>query len=132
MSWTDMLFSPYGRIRRRDFWLWMIAKTIGVPVLFFALLLLLKLIHLKSPDTEQLIGVIIMMVCWATFVLSNICLIVKRWHDRNKSGWLYLILFIPVLGWIWTLVECGCLDGTPARNRYGKSPKGLGEEARAF
>jgi len=110
----------------------MIAKTIGVPLLFVALFFGLKAANLKNPDMEQLAGVAIMMLCWAIFVLSNICLIVKRWHDRNKTGWLYLILVIPVIGWIWTLVECGFLDGTPERNRYGKSPKGLGEEARAF
>ena len=132
MSWTDMLFSPYGRIRRRDFWVWMIVKTIGIPVLFVAAFCGLKLVHIKDQNTETMIAMAIMMLCWALFALSNICLIVKRWHDRDRTGWMYLILLVPVIGWLWPLVECGLLDGTPRRNRFGKSPKGLGEEARAF
>jgi uncharacterized membrane protein YhaH (DUF805 family) len=47
----------------------------------------------------------------------------KRWHDRDKSGWMYLILSIPLVGLIWTFMECGILGGTPGSNKYGRSPK---------
>jgi len=30
---------------------------------------------------------------------------------------------IPVIGGLWTLIECGFLDGTPGSNKYGPSPK---------
>ena len=32
--------------------------------------------------------------------------------------------FIPFIGWIWYLVECGCLPGTPGPNRFGPDPLG--------
>lgn len=51
-----------------------------------------------------------------------ICVGIKRWHDRDKSGWFVLVGFIPVIGWIWTLVECGCLKGTDGPNRFGPDP----------
>ncbi len=35
----------------------------------------------------------------------------KRWHDRNKSGWWSLIILVPMIGWVWTIVECGLLRG---------------------
>ncbi len=132
MSWNDILFSPYGRIRRRDFWIWSIVKTIAIPLLFVAVMLLTTLLHIKDKDMQGLIGIADFYLCLALFALANICLIVKRWHDRDKSGWMYLILIIPFIGWLWTLIECGFLDGTQGRNRYGRSPKGLGEEPRAF
>jgi uncharacterized membrane protein YhaH (DUF805 family) len=50
---------------------------------------------------------------------------IKRWHDRDKSGWWVLTGFIPVVGPIWSLIECGILDGTPGPNRFGLSPKGV-------
>jgi uncharacterized membrane protein YhaH (DUF805 family) len=50
---------------------------------------------------------------------------VKRWHDRDKSGWWVLIAFIPIIGAFWVLIECGFLDGTPGPNRFGPSPKGV-------
>ncbi|MFT6862889.1 MAG: uncharacterized membrane protein YhaH (DUF805 family), partial [Akkermansiaceae bacterium] len=46
----------------------------------------------------------------------------KRWHDRGKSGWMILVNFIPLVGGIWALVECGFLSGTPGPNQYGPDP----------
>ena len=46
----------------------------------------------------------------------------KRYHDRNKSGWWILIVFVPVIGAIWYFVECGFLRGTRGPNPYGPDP----------
>jgi uncharacterized membrane protein YhaH (DUF805 family) len=43
---------------------------------------------------------------------------IKRFHDRDKSGWWVLIAFVPIIGWIWYLIECGFLPGTDGPNRY--------------
>lgn len=51
-----------------------------------------------------------------------VCVAIKRWHDRDKSGWWVLIALIPVIGAIWTLVECGILKGTEGPNRFGADP----------
>jgi uncharacterized membrane protein YhaH (DUF805 family) len=63
-----------------------------------------------------------------------ICLEIKRWHDRNKSWEWTFIKCIPVVGNIWALVECGFLNGTQGPNRFGPSPKGVGNDtvAKAF
>jgi hypothetical protein len=47
---------------------------------------------------------------------------VKRWHDRDKSGWWVLIALIPIFGWCWTIVECSFLKGTEGSNRFGTDP----------
>ena len=47
---------------------------------------------------------------------------VKRWHDRNKSGWWMLIILVPVIGSLWYLIECGFLKGTTGPNTYGPDP----------
>jgi uncharacterized membrane protein YhaH (DUF805 family) len=54
---------------------------------------------------------------WIGLVLS-----VKRWHDRNKSGWWVLVNLVPVVGWLWQLIECGFLRGTTGPNRFGQDP----------
>ena len=51
---------------------------------------------------------------WSHFVIN-----VKRWHDRDKSGWWVLIGLIPLIGAIWALVELGFLKGTYGKNRFG-------------
>jgi uncharacterized membrane protein YhaH (DUF805 family) len=47
---------------------------------------------------------------------------VRRMHDTDRSGWWYLVGFIPLLGLIWLIVLL-TQDGTPGINRFGPSPK---------
>ena len=47
---------------------------------------------------------------------------VKRCHDRNRTGWLLLLGFIIVFGWLWLLVDLFILGGTRGANRYGRQP----------
>jgi uncharacterized membrane protein YhaH (DUF805 family) len=47
---------------------------------------------------------------------------VKRWHDRDKSGWWILINLVPVIGGLWSLIETGFLPGTRGSNRFGPDP----------
>ncbi|HAE49771.1 MAG TPA: DUF805 domain-containing protein, partial [Tistrella mobilis] len=46
----------------------------------------------------------------------------RRCHDRGRSGWFQLIMLIPLIGWIWLLVEIGFLRGTEGPNRFGPDP----------
>jgi uncharacterized membrane protein YhaH (DUF805 family) len=46
---------------------------------------------------------------------------IKRFHDRDKSGWWVLIGLVPIIGAIWLLIELGFLKGTPGPNRFGPS-----------
>ncbi len=47
----------------------------------------------------------------------------------DKSAWFLAIGLIPLIGAIWLFVELGILDGTQGPNRFGPSPKGIGEPA---
>ena len=61
------------------------------------------------------IGIIagIILIPYAIFsIWSGIAIGIKRWHDRDKSGWWMFIVLIPIIGAIWAFVECGCLRGT--------------------
>jgi uncharacterized membrane protein YhaH (DUF805 family) len=40
--------------------------------------------------------------------------VVRRMHDRGKSGWWALLYFVPGIGWLWLIIECGFLPGKPA------------------
>ena len=49
---------------------------------------------------------------------------VRRLHDTDRSGWWYLLTFVPVANIV--LIVFWALDGTPGPNRFGPSPKGVG------
>ena len=53
------------------------------------------------------------------YLIPAIIVHIKRFHDRNKSGWWLLIGLIPIIGAIWLLIELGFLTGTPGPNRFG-------------
>jgi uncharacterized membrane protein YhaH (DUF805 family) len=48
-------------------------------------------------------------LAWVSFAST-----VRRFHDRGKSGWWALLYFMPFIGWLWIIVECGMLPGKPA------------------
>jgi uncharacterized membrane protein YhaH (DUF805 family) len=39
--------------------------------------------------------------------------VTRRFHDRGKSGWWALLYFVPFIGWLWILIECGFLPVKP-------------------
>jgi uncharacterized membrane protein YhaH (DUF805 family) len=45
----------------------------------------------------------------------SVASIVRRLHDRNKSGWWALLYAVPVIGWGWCFIECGFLPGARIR-----------------
>lgn len=71
-------------------------------------------------ETESLVAAALVLV----FLWPKIAISVKRWHDRNKSGWWVFINLIPIVGPIWALVEQGFLRGTQGPNDYGDDPLG--------
>ncbi len=52
-------------------------------------------------------------------LIPAIIVYIKRFHDRDKSGWWVLIGLVPLIGQLWLLIECGFLAGTPGPNRFG-------------
>lgn len=62
-------------------------------------------------------------------LLPSLALGVRRLHDTDRSGWWYLIAFVPLVGFIVLLVFF-CSKGTTGSNRFGEDP--LGNPAAIF
>lgn len=108
-----ILLDPRGRIGRATFWLYGVAALMGMGVLGH---LLLGIARVRAETAEHIVNV---LLAWPAIATSA-----KRWHDRDKSGAWVLVVLIPVVGWIWALVENGLLRGTPGPNRFGPDPLG--------
>ncbi len=105
MTFKEIAFSRHGRINRATYCIY----TIGVYFLFACSIILGNVI-------ESIFNIIVIL--YVILAYSMIVIQVKRWHDRNKSGWWVLINFIPVLG-LWAFVENGFLKGDEFANDYG-------------
>lgn len=107
------VFSFDGRINRSTYWgIWLVLHCV-----FGGLTYLLELL-----DAPMFAVVILLFALLAVFWIS-LAIQIKRWHDRDKSGWCVFITLIPFIGGIWTFIECSCLAGTPGENTYGPEPE---------
>jgi uncharacterized membrane protein YhaH (DUF805 family) len=106
-----MFFSLQGRVSRRQFWLWGVLALLGLAVLGHALL---GIARVPARRADLIVN---LLLVWPALAVS-----VKRWHDRDKSGWWVLLNLLPVVGWLWALVDNGFLRGTAGPNRFGLDP----------
>ena len=111
---TWILFGFAGRIPRRVFWgAWLASAAVSWAIVFA----LAAVFGQKSG-----IGAGEMLVLQVLLIWISLAIQIKRWHDRDKSGWWVLINLIPLIGAIWAFVETGCLRGTIGPNAYGADP----------
>jgi uncharacterized membrane protein YhaH (DUF805 family) len=112
------LFGFRGRLSRAGFW-----ETVASILLVDVLIVLGGLYAADSgaPAGQALLQAapwaLILLTVWGSLATS-----VKRLHDRGRTGWLILIALIPVIGWLWLLVDLFLLEGDEGRNRYGRPP----------
>jgi uncharacterized membrane protein YhaH (DUF805 family) len=115
IDWGTLLFSFNGRINRAKFWAGLVMIWV-VPWFVVAVALVLNSWVIGR------VGIVLhVFTLWPVIAIN-----VKRWHDRDKSGWWILIGLIPIIGSIWSLIETGFLPGTNGRNQYGPDPLGFG------
>lgn len=107
-----IFLDPRGRIGRAAFWLYGVAALFGLGLLGQ---MLLGIARIRHEHAEHIVNLLLLWPAIATAA--------KRWHDRDKSAWWVLIVAIPVIGWIWALIENGLLRGTPGPNRFGLDPQ---------
>jgi uncharacterized membrane protein YhaH (DUF805 family) len=110
----DIFFSPEGRIPRGLWW----GSVVVLSLLYAPIILPIKK---YAPELYLPIALIL--------GIPGIFLNAKRFHDRNKSAWWFLLGVVPVIGPLWIFIECGCLAGTLGPNRFG-FPELFGSESR--
>jgi uncharacterized membrane protein YhaH (DUF805 family) len=104
-----------GRAQRSEFWWWILFVTL--LQIAASIVLTVLLIVFQNAGFLQWLGVLIFMIVVLAVILPSIAVSVRRLHDRDLSGWWYLLGFVP-FGSIVLLVWY-VLPGTPAPNRYG-------------
>lgn len=113
-----------GRARRKEYWMYTLIFTvllIALMTIMFSVLSFSDETGIESGPGVYLTVILVIVFLFAHFIPS-IALTVRRLHDTGKSGWWYLIVFVPYLGnfviFIFTLI-----DGDRGDNKYGSNPK---------
>ena len=113
IDWVHLFFQFDGRINRAKWWLGIVVIWIVEGIVF----------AIVGSDNTNIFGLVGLVFLWPSLALA-----IKRFHDRDKSGWWVLIALIPIIGFFWILIELGMLEGTNGPNQYGPDPLGSGEQ----
>ena len=97
-----------GRAKRSEYWLFFLIHVIISVVL--------AVIAAVGPDFLAIVPVLY----WLALIVPQFAVGARRLHDTGKSGWLQLILLVPLVGWIIVLI----LMAMPGQgdNNYGPVP----------
>jgi uncharacterized membrane protein YhaH (DUF805 family) len=119
LKWNDFR----SRSSRSEYWWATLFVTLaGFPLGFIVGFVIgfLSVTAGFSETTMENVLVIIMLPVQIFIIIASTCLVIRRLHDVDRSGWWYLIIFtivgmIPLFIWY-------CTRGTDGDNRFGKDP----------
>tara|TARA_Y100001935_G_C16968350_1_gene342860 strand:- start:44 stop:445 length:402 start_codon:yes stop_codon:yes gene_type:complete len=116
-----------GRARRKEYWMFTLFFFLITVVIYFLFALLAffmagDLINLMDNEWVPVVLGFSIIIYFLIHLIPSIAVTVRRLHDTGKSGWLYLLTFIPYIGsliiFIFTVIE-----GNKGDNKYGPDPK---------
>ncbi|MCZ6830741.1 MAG: DUF805 domain-containing protein [Gammaproteobacteria bacterium] len=114
MNWYIKVLKDYavfsGRAQRAEYWMFLLFNSIIGLVLGF--------IEGVIAGTGIISGLYALAI-----LIPSLAVLVRRLHDTGRSGWWFLIVFLPIIGYIVLLVFL-VLDSQPEENRYGPNPRG--------
>lgn len=102
-----------GRARRSEYW-WFCLLNFIVSIVTLVLDYQMDTINIEV-GLGALSGLYTLIV-----FLPGLAVSVRRLHDTGHSGWLYLLIIIPILGSLF-LLYFFVSDSAPEENRYDKS-----------
>ncbi|MCH7384374.1 DUF805 domain-containing protein [Acinetobacter dispersus] len=120
---SDYPLSPYGRFNRLSYIAWYGLLSFICMAAFFGIFAFAGLFSLSHVDetffsTFSGITIFALIALWLVAFYFQIVFLIRRLHDLNKTGWLCLLLLVPVLQFLFTLYAL-LAPGTPHRNDYG-------------
>ncbi len=120
---TDNVFNANGRFGRLSFFAWLFIITI----IFYVIFGITAAIFTPSEPMQSTAGllggfpataIIIFVILYIALLYLNIIFTIRRLHDMNKTGWLSLLLIIPLIN-LFFMLYLSIGKGTLGANNYG-------------
>ena len=133
MKWYLKALKQYadfsGRARRTEYWMFVLFNFI-FSIVAMGLDVLLGLSFGGNDEYGSTVFVpygFIYVIYALAMLIPGLAVGVRRLHDVGKSGWMMLIVLIPLIGPIWLLVLY-FTDSQDGSNKWGDNPKSDGTE----
>ena len=99
------LFSAEGRLGRIRYLMYSLGLSLVAMILVMAVAMI------------PFVGFILMIAIYIALIVVNVFLTIQRCHDFNMTGWLSLLLLVPLAPLVFYFIP-----GTKAQNDYGYQP----------
>lgn len=112
-AYEPKLFQTSGRIGR--------VRYLGYSAALFGLSMLVLFVAGFASVFAGVLGVLVMGVAYLVMVVASFVLARRRLNDLDQSGWLAILLFIPlvnILIGLWMMIG----RGSDQANRFGPPP----------
>lgn len=124
IRWWQLYLSPNGRIGRKTFFLKGLLPLFGFLVLVALIAGLIGGFSRETGASQPFTDAGMAVVVPAIFIWfwGWLMLVVKRFHDLNRSGWNILLWVVPFIGqliYLINLIECFFVKGNSIPNRFG-------------
>jgi uncharacterized membrane protein YhaH (DUF805 family) len=121
MDYVKTCFKKYadfsGRARRSEYWYFYLFNIIVSFALY------IPAIALMVAESELFwLPVGLLIIYGLAIILPSLAAVVRRLHDTGRSGWYYLMAFIPFVGGI-ILIVFLVQDSVVGTNEWGPNPK---------
>ncbi|QDH78655.1 DUF805 domain-containing protein [Echinicola soli] len=120
MEYYKKVLSQYadfnGRARRKEYWMFALFNLLVLIVLSIVAVMLSMVLSSELPY------ILLFGAYTLAIIIPSLAVAVRRLHDIGKSGWMYLVGLIPMIGGIWLLVLL-VTEGEHGANQYGEDPK---------
>jgi uncharacterized membrane protein YhaH (DUF805 family) len=116
MHWYTDVIKKYavfnGRAARPEFWWFALCNAIVFVVIYAVVGII------AGRGTGQAVGDLYLLAVF----LPSLGVAIRRLHDTNRTGWWYLLVFIPLIGGI-VLIVFWATASDPGSNSYGPNPQ---------
>lgn len=124
MEWFIMALKRYavfsGRSRRKEYWFFYLFNVL----ILFGIVIVEAALDLSDPEGFGPLSAIYFLAMF----IPGLAVTVRRLHDTNRSGWWFLISFVPLIGFF-ALLFFALSEGDSGTNAYGPDPKASAEIA---
>jgi uncharacterized membrane protein YhaH (DUF805 family) len=93
-SFGQFYFSASGRVSRKQYWLKLVVPVIAISV---ALQIIIGISALAGSFAALGVFYIVYVLFGLAVLWPSIAVLIKRIHDRDKTGWLVLLPYVPLV-----------------------------------
>ena len=132
---NDSPFSANGRFGRLSYLGWSMLTALFIMIIGILAAILIPTFIPKEQAPSTLFSAIVIPICLVIYILLvylNFIFTIRRLHDKNQSGWLSLLLLIPLVNFFFYFY-LACAKGDQGINNYGaKRPTKTWEKVLAW